>query len=324
MEPKIVVVGAGQLGSRYLQGLVPIPAPLNIVVVEPKDEAIATALQRWSEAGGEKSSHTLTTAGDLASLSGHIDLAIISTSSNSRLNVTRSLAERCEVRNWILEKMLSSCPDGLLGFSKLFADCPSVWVNLPRRLMEWHSAIRTVLAGESPFYATIDDTGFGLLTNSIHYLDLVGWLSKSTAIDIDLELGRNGFFASTRAGYVECEGTFRATYSDGTIASVSCSAPMGRDTPSRDLAIEIRGQQGCWSVDESNGLATGPHGKVIEGRLLFQSEITAGLVRSILAGEGCSLPKLTDVLDLHEKILRAIQLRWEESPIFPSKSAPVT
>lgn len=324
MEPKIVIVGVGQLGSRYLQGLIPIPTPLSIVAVDPNEDSVALAVKRWSDAGGSSSGHSLSASGDLESLDGSVDLAIVATSSGNRLDVTRRLNAGCKVDNWILEKMLSSSPDGVRAFRNLFAGRPSVWVNLPRRVMSWHASIRAALADKGPFSFTIAGSGFGLLTNSIHYLDLVGWLSNSSAIDIDLELGSGGFFESKRSGYVECDGNFRATYSDGTTALISCRAPIGINSPLGNVSIDIIGPQGHWTVDEANGCATGPDGEILNGRLQFQSEITAELVASILAGDGSSLPKLTEVSGLHEKILQAIQLRWEQSPIFPSKEAPVT
>lgn len=324
MASRIVVVGAGQLGSRYLQGLIPISDPLDIVAVDPNVDALALAKERWTEARGAVSSHSLSTTTDIASLNGHVDLAIIATSSGIRLDVARVLAERCEVDNWILEKMLSSSPEGLRGFRKLFVESETVWVNLPYRIMEWHSALRTALDGKGPFSVTMDGEGYGLLTNSIHYIDLVGWLTKSTVTDIELELGSYGFFESKRAGYVECDGTFRVSYSDGSDATMSCRSTKGRSTPATALTIEIQGPHGSWNIDESTGLAEGPQGEILEGRIKFQSEITSGLVTSILAGRGCLLPPLSEVLDMHEKILWALGQRWAESPIFPGQALQVT
>jgi len=44
----IVIVGAGQLGSRYLQGLVRCSHRLRIQVVDPAPEALTTAADRWT------------------------------------------------------------------------------------------------------------------------------------------------------------------------------------------------------------------------------------------------------------------------------------
>ena len=46
---RIVLIGAGQLGSRHLQGLAKCKLPISIEVVEKSNSAINTAKERFEE-----------------------------------------------------------------------------------------------------------------------------------------------------------------------------------------------------------------------------------------------------------------------------------
>ena len=39
-HPNIVIIGAGQLGSRYLQGLIPLIDDVNIYVIDPLNSSL--------------------------------------------------------------------------------------------------------------------------------------------------------------------------------------------------------------------------------------------------------------------------------------------
>ena len=54
-----LLVGAGQLGSRYLQGLSTVKLDLCITVVDPSDLSLNKAKKRWVEVGGDESQEQL-------------------------------------------------------------------------------------------------------------------------------------------------------------------------------------------------------------------------------------------------------------------------
>jgi saccharopine dehydrogenase-like NADP-dependent oxidoreductase len=49
MKRKVLIAGAGQLGSRYLQGLSKAIEPLDIHVFDLSAEPLTRAEQRWNE-----------------------------------------------------------------------------------------------------------------------------------------------------------------------------------------------------------------------------------------------------------------------------------
>ena len=60
MHKKVLLVGAGQLGSRYLQGLAKVSIPLEIHVLDISESSLRIAEARWNEVDtSEKDNHNL-------------------------------------------------------------------------------------------------------------------------------------------------------------------------------------------------------------------------------------------------------------------------
>ena len=76
----LALIGAGQLGSRYLQGLAGVERyALRIWVCDPRGEARERAWDRWCEVGGEQSPHEVLLVEGGEELPEEIDLAIVET-----------------------------------------------------------------------------------------------------------------------------------------------------------------------------------------------------------------------------------------------------
>ena len=87
----ILLVGAGQLGSRYLQGLSTVKLDLFITVVDPSDLSLNKAKKRWLEVGGDLSQHTIRWCKVLPLDLLLIDLAIIATSARGRADLVKKI-----------------------------------------------------------------------------------------------------------------------------------------------------------------------------------------------------------------------------------------
>ena len=112
MEYKILIVGAGQLGSRYLQGLALSNLSLNIFVYDINEISLDTAKNRWEEVNNSNSKKVnFITTYDTVPL--EIDLAIISTTANVREAIITTLSDKFHIRNWVLEKVLTQSIESL-------------------------------------------------------------------------------------------------------------------------------------------------------------------------------------------------------------------
>src|SRR5262249_20161570 len=101
MTAHILIVGAGAIGARHLQGLARIPRPLRVDVVGPSAGARERAAVLLAEVGGLRGGGAHYHA-DLSAVAAP-DLAIVATNARERAGVVAELT-RLGVRRFLLEK----------------------------------------------------------------------------------------------------------------------------------------------------------------------------------------------------------------------------
>jgi threonine dehydrogenase-like Zn-dependent dehydrogenase len=102
----IAIIGAGQLGSRHLQGLKLAGLEMNIFVMDVNDDSLQIAKQRYEQAPDNDKIRGLQLCKSISQLPPEIDLAIIATGSLVRASVTKELLKTSQVKNIVFEKVL--------------------------------------------------------------------------------------------------------------------------------------------------------------------------------------------------------------------------
>ena len=138
----VLVVGAGQIGSRHLQGLVSVRLNLNIMVVDISNFSLDSAKLRWVEAGGNQSHHKIEWCKKIPGDIKNIDLAIVTTSSLGRATLVEQLALSVNVNYWVFEKVLAQSRQELDLIEYATSNAKNAWVNTPRRLMTWYQKLK--------------------------------------------------------------------------------------------------------------------------------------------------------------------------------------
>ena len=106
MPALILISGAGQLGSRYLQGMAKCNSPLRIFVHDRNKWSIELAKKRWDEVSRKNNAHVVSYITSLKKLPQTIDIAIVSTTADVRLSAVNDICKNTNVNYWILEKVL--------------------------------------------------------------------------------------------------------------------------------------------------------------------------------------------------------------------------
>ena len=106
MPALILISGAGQLGSRYLQGMAKCNSPLRIFVHDCNKRSIELAKQRWDEVSSQNNIHKVSYITSLKKLPRTIDIAIVSTTADVRLSAVNDICKNTNVNYWVLEKVL--------------------------------------------------------------------------------------------------------------------------------------------------------------------------------------------------------------------------
>lgn len=316
---RILLVGAGQLGSRYLQGLVTAKSNLEITVVDPVTESIETAKLRWIQAGGNGSTHRVCWQKSLPLDMHRFDVALIVTSSKGRADLIEKIANTIDVRYWVLEKVLTQSSEELRVIHSALTGCNGAWVNTPRRMMTWHQSLKDSFGDRGLLKVSYSAGLWGLTCNSIHYIDLVAWWSGESLVSVDTNGLNHYWYESKRSGYFEISGELVVYFSGGT------SLLLRSKNGAKAEPIQLTLSDGVvWCINELAGTACSSMGEQLDGRIEYQSQMSARIVDNILERGACDLPSLDESSEMHAIFLDAMLSHWNHTQNRNDDFVPIT
>ena len=317
----VLLVGAGQLGSRYLQGLAKTTLDLRIIVVEPSANATALARERLLLVSSSNSAHKIEWNETIKAVSRTfpVDIAIVCTSAYGRVDLIAEVNRSLEPKYWILEKVLAQSTLDLGRIASITHQSAGAWVNTPRRAMSWYRGLKNQLKCSSPLKVVKSGALWGLACNSIHFIDLVAWWTSESLVSVDLSGLSQDWFVSKRSGFYEVTGDLIATYSGGSVLT------LRSDPRAQDDHLNVETSRGVvWAVDESTGVASSTEGTEVLGQLEYQSVSTPRLVTGILEHGSCELPTLEESARMHVIFLDAMLKHWNDSRGLNDTHVPIT
>lgn len=312
----VLISGAGELGSRYLQSMVTCELPLTVHLHSNNPASLEICQQRWHEVNGDSSQHRLVMQRDLTALPHDIDLAIVSSTAESRSQLVVSISQSANVRYWLLEKILAQCCAGIDEMLACVRNAIGVWVNYYMQADEWYAEIKKNLVANVPKHMRVFGGDWGMACNSMHFIHLHAWFSQSTLTSIDTGHLSKVWHPSKRVGNWEIFGELTTGFSDG--GSVHLVSEPGPSMYSMTL------QNGAytWHINELCGVARRSDGLEVVGRVPRQSE--RRVVEEILSGAGCSLPTLVAVADADKMFIRAMLEHWKRHRDPTASLVPIT
>jgi hypothetical protein len=311
-----LIAGAGQLGSRYLQGLGQYPYALEIFVYDISDMSLRIASQRWCECE-KKNQHKVFFVSSLKDVPLSIEIAVVSSTANVRLALVNSINQGHSIKYWILEKVLSQSVDDNHKIRDLLKNSHGAWVNTPRYLSPLYFNLRGRYSDRPPIKVAF--TGIsGLACNAIHYIDLVARWAGVSVSHVDVS-GLGGWYEAKRPGFYEVSGVLRVLFEDGSDLTLSSD---NHNQDGGGAILVVRGD--VWRVFEDQGYALLENGSRIDGDIGLQSEITAGLVDAILSSGTCNLPSLEESIQAHNVFIDALAGHWSNFSGAETSIVPIT
>lgn len=314
----VVISGAGQLGSRHLQGLASCSLPLDIYIQDPSEDSLGTSQARWLEVvKPEESPHRLKPCRSIAELPQRADVAIVATPADVRPIIVAAIAQHAQVSYWLLEKVLARSDEAVqhIGHS---IGASQAWVNIPRRTLPWHQAIKSALGTGRPMQLRIDGGDWGLACNAVHFLDMFAWLTDETLEAIDTQDLDTRWTPAKRPGNMEVMGTLQARFSGGSSAQL-IARPGDVTYP-----FEFTDGEHSWQMDELAGTASRADGLSLPGRVPYQSEVTGALVQTLLETGRCNLPTLAQSAQMHSVFLGSLLSHWQRHMDTQATEVPIT
>ncbi len=315
--PNILIAGAGQLGSRYLQGLSKCCEKLDVWVYDISTHSLNAALERWLECRNAK--HQVNFTSQRLDLPKHFNLAIVSSTADVRLKIIEDICKNSEAKYWILEKVLAQSSRDISRIQIALQNAKTVWVNTPRYLSSLYLGIRDKYPHRPPIHGFFQGVS-GMACNAIHFIDLVARWADSKVIAVDTGGLDKVWHSAKRTGFYEVSGRISVKFDDGSLLVLdSNKSPRGVESNSQILV-----GSDVWKILEDEGVAFCCNGEKIYGKIEMQSEITAPLVDEILGSGTCGLPVLNQSAQAHNIFLNAMLDHWNASMVKNDSSVPIT
>jgi hypothetical protein len=303
---KIALIGAGELGSRHLQGLAKCEFPLYLQIIDPNKQSLEVAKKRFEEIPSHALNKKIDYISDISDISSNLDLAIVATSSGVRLQVMRDLVSRSNLPNLILEKVLFQSVEDLCEAESMIEKHDiRCFVNCPKRGFESTKYIKSKIQDALSVDYSIEGSNWGIGCNAIHFLDNMAFFTGSTAYELNTSKLDKEIRSSKRHGYIEFTGEMTALFPKGQVRLVSLAGEavtFDAKIETERLLISFSERLGKTSVFEKE---TGKE-DLVSFKSPFQSELTHKLVEQIFSNVEVNLPSFRESAELHRPLLREL------------------
>lgn len=315
---KVAIIGAGQLGSRHLQGLKGAASPLAITVMDNSDESLIISKERYESipAVGEKSIEYVTSIQELPS---EIDMAIIATGSKPRAAIVRSLLDHASVKYLVLEKVLFPILNDYQEIGNLLRlKQVRCWVNCPRRMYGMYKQIKESIDASKPIYMTNANENWGLCCNAIHMIDIFMYLTEEKDFTVETRWLNNEIEDSKRGGYIEMTGTLKVKTPNGSELTL-----ISENNYTGEKNFFIENGDNIYTISEGEGFWL--HNKKYDYAMPYQSQLSGILADELLKTGGCSLTPYLLSVSYHKPFMEAMLSKYNIIKGTPdNKLLPIT
>ncbi len=312
---QIVLIGAGKLGSRHLQALSKLKTiDTKLHVVDKSKESLLIAKKRLAEVKGSKLTHNANFYRDINDLNlKEINLLILATTAENRLDILNQLVKKTKIRNLILEKFLFQKEkdfykaDEVLKKNKI-----KTWVNCPRRQWDFYKTLKKNLQKEKIIEVKVDGAMWSMATSAIHFIDLISFLIDEKSYEVSKTNFGKSFVPSysiitgpRQSTFIEFFGRIKGKFKNATSFSFFCTKknrPFLITIQTASKRIEIYEELGrCvfFDLKKLNKI------KEVFFTMPYQSEITNLIAEDIISRNDCSLTAYEESMGLHLPLLKS-------------------
>lgn len=314
---KIIIIGAGKLGSRHLQALAKLSFSASIYVIDLNSNALEVAKERYLEIPSNpniKEIHYLNSIKAIDSV--YVDVAIIATTSEFRRQVIEELVGFIKVEYLILEKVLfQQIEDYQFVKELLLTKGIKTWVNFPRRKWNVYQELKEIIKDSSILEFNVIGQNWSLATSSMHFIDLISFLTgfrKYSIINLDFNNkvypAYSSVTGSRESKYLEFYGSMKGKFNDSLYFNFTClkksDAPFLINIVTNRNIIQIYEEMGIIYIGGQNG----DNKWEINSKIFmtpYQSELTNIVVEDLIHYGNSILTDFAESSELHIPLLNS-------------------
>lgn len=320
---KIAIIGSGQLGSRHLQGIKTANMELLIEVVDSNPDSLKIAENRYNEIEENQYHKNIRYFSSIDELNEELDLVIIATSSAPRFQITNELIKKKQVKNIIFEKVLFQNEEYFHQVENLLnSNNIKAWVNCPRRMYDFYNAIKETLSKEDKIIFTVSGGEWGLGCNSIHFIDIISYLTSQTKYSLITEGLNKKVYPSKRSGYIEFCGLLSGFTERGDIFNF-----ISQENSSTTPLISIATQKNKFIIDEVKGFIASYMNNIWDTQKIqvpYQSQLTGKVIENILSNNDIKLTTYEESMKLHLPFISSLLDFYNLLTKNSAKNCPIT
>lgn len=310
----ILLAGAGQLGSRHLQGIAKVSGIQNVCIYDTNPTAFENAslcISQVKDQNNEIKYHYWTS---LEVQPMNFDLTIVATNSDGRSKLLSDITSKFAVKYMLIEKFLFQSENEYEEIQNLFAvKKTEAWVNCARRMYPEYIKLKHELSKTKIKRIEISGNNWGMGSNSIHMIDLIAFLLNSDNYRITNSGLMDEIYKSKRSGYVEYFGNLTGEFKE-TQFSISCF-------PGENISLNviIYTSRGIIKIDQAEQTITkfnsvdGEWTKLIEEMPVhYQSSLTNKFVEDLMNDKEITLTSFNESVKLHLPLLREFLTHYKK------------
>lgn len=283
----IVIIGAGQLGGRHLEGLLKSRFSLRVYIIDNSRKSLNRLIKTFKKTYYNETK-SLTFHLDMNELPELVDVAIISTTADVRKQIIEQLISKLKIKNLVLEKILFQKKDDLPSIQGLLTknniDC---WVNCPRRTFKIYKKLKSELGGQK-IQMNFQGRDWGLACNAVHFIDLLVFFTGEDDLIFNNTGLHNRLYKSKRNRFKELKGSLTIQTKTGSRLVLIDDY---KSSYKKELTISV--QNKIYQIYESENYMDVVKSNILQKKekfkIPFQSQMTGDIVDEIILNKKSEL-----------------------------------
>ena len=302
---QVIIIGVGKLGVRHLEAILISQIPSTIWVVDTNKDSVSMADQLTTHINHSCDINFCMVMPDKL----NFDLAIIATNSKNRFEIAKELLINNSVKNLVLEKIVFPVSSEYSKFINLIdVSGTTCFVNLPRRLFSHYDLVRSFTANSNSFEAKIEGASWGLLSNSLHFIDLIHFLFSEECSIIDLSR-LTDFFPSKREGYMEANGKIQLNYANRGKVLIECTEG---DFNGISILLKFDGKEIEIHEKLEGSMKFSWESNPRKIQSLMVTYTTSMIFKQLVKENKCNLPTYNEIYKEHLLFIREIEKKFQQ------------
>lgn len=315
----ILLFGLGNIGRRYLEGILKVREVQEIHIIEKNDNSIVDLKKKYSKEIISKKIFLASSIDNL--ILKKFLITIVSTTAINRYKILFNIKKKLESSYFIIEKVLGQSEIELKKIKNLFSNHPKAWISSPRRSMVWYKNIREKIYKEKELNFSIEGYNWGMACNAIHFIDLVSWITGEKIVSIETDGLDKSWIKAKRDGFWEIMGDLNIIYSNKVSLKMKCNQDK---SDKKNYIISIKNKNCYFEIDEQKSLAKFNKVKKINGIFSNLSDIVPEMITILIQTGNCEWTRLEDSIFSHQKFIRSLFAHWKKNKSSKLDTLPIT